>query len=93
MKLKYAAIFIAGIFSWPILSEAHMLWRDHFGYQDNIITEFMIDPSYGWSYGISRRCTNAIIQPRYEGMKAMPAREYFNCGWLNNKVSDLIYGY
>ena len=91
-KLKCAAVFLAGLMSWPIVSEAHMLWRDHFGYQDNLITSFILDPSYGWSYGISGRCTTDVVQPRYEGMEAMPIRQYFSCGWLNIKISDFIYG-
>jgi len=90
-KLKYAAVFLAALMSCPIVDEAHMLWQDRFGYQDNFITNFVMFPQYGWSLGVSRRCTEDVIQPRYEGMKAMPIREYFSCGWLNIKISDLLY--
>jgi hypothetical protein len=87
-RFKYEAIFLAGLLSSPIVSELNTLSLQYFGVNSDFITV----SEYGIFHGLSRRCTKEIIQPRYDGMEAMTAREYFTCGWLNIQISDWLYG-
>jgi len=76
-----------GFLTWPIVTEFNTISYQYF----DVSSELFSIGEFGFSYGVTGRCTNAKMDFKYEGQGDVTVRQYFTCNRLNIAISDWLY--
>ena len=88
MKRLSTVIYLCvGFLAWPIVTELNTISYQYF----DVSSELFSIGEFGFSYGLTGRCTNDEMDIKYEGQGNVTVRQYFTCNGLNIAISDWIY--
>jgi len=88
MKRLSTVIYLCtGFLAWPIVTEFNTISYQYF----DVSSELFSIGEFGFSYGLTGRCTNNKMSFKYEGQGDVTVRQYFACNRLNIAISDLVY--